>query len=265
MNGLKVFLCVLLIIYVAGGVLLYLLQEQLIFLPEKLSPDYTYTFDADFEELYLKMEDGAIINTLHFKAPSSKGLIVYFHGNAGNLARWGTIVLPYVKKGYDVLIPDYRGYGKSTGDRSDKKMLKDAEAIYALAKTIRQEEEIVLFGRSLGSAFASFLGGKNQPQKIILETPFYSLKDVANNVVPIYPTSHLLRYQFRSFEYLRQATSPVFIFHGTKDKVVPYASGVRLHSSTEGARLFTIEGGHHNDLASFDSYWQYMDEVLEDE
>ncbi|NQZ77083.1 MAG: alpha/beta hydrolase [Ekhidna sp.] len=258
-------LLVLVVLYFVGGLVLFFLQDRLIFLPEELDPDYSYAFDADFEELNLTMQDGSVINAIHFQLESPKGLIVYFHGNAGNLARWGHIVLPYVKRGYEVLIPDYRGYGKSTGKRSDRVLLKDAEKVYDYAKTIREEDEITLFGRSLGSTFASYVGGNNQPKRIILETPFHSLRNVAKRVVPIYPIGQLLSYQFRSFEYLQGATAPVYIFHGTDDEVVPYQSGLRLYDSLEGSKMFTIEGGHHNDLANFDSYWVYMDEVLADE
>ncbi len=266
MSGIKIFVLILLVIYLFGGLVLYALQDQFIFLPESLDRDYQYAFDRDFEEHTLKMQDGAEINALHFTLPESKGLIVYFHGNAGNLARWGEIVSPFVQMGYEVFITDYRGYGKSTGKRSERAMLSDAEEIYSFAKTIEKEERIILFGRSLGSAFASYLTGKNNPTKLILETPFYSLEEVANRVIPIYPTSSLLSYQFRNYEFLADTNIPIFIFHGNDDEIVPYTSGKRLHDSLEGqAKLITIEGGHHNDLSTFDAYWTQMENVLNDE
>ena len=84
---------------------------------------------------------------MHFilKIDGSKGLILYFHGNAGSLERWGEIVVPYTELGYEVLIIDYRGYGKSTGKRSSKTLINDAEEVYAFAKTITSEDRIVLF------------------------------------------------------------------------------------------------------------------------
>ncbi len=263
MNSLKILIIVLVSIYLLGGIILYLFQDQLIFLPEPLDEDFEYSFANEFEEINLTMEDGAVINMLHFKVEESKGLIVYFHGNAGNLARWGQIIAQFVERGYEVLISDYRGYGKSTGNRSDKKLLSDAEEIYRFAKTLEHEQQITLFGRSLGSAFASYLAGKNEPKRVILETPFYSLKDVANNTIPIYPTSGLLRYSFKNHEYLQNVNSPVFIFHGTSDEVVPYSSGKRLYESLGiEAQLITIDSGHHNDLMNFDLYWISMEDIL---
>lgn len=266
MNSFKIFIFILLATYLLGGVILYFLQEQFIFLPESLDQDYKYSFEQSFDEHNLEMEDGAKINLLHFTLPESKGLIVYFHGNAGSLARWGEIAIPFVEMGHEVIIPDYRGYGKSTGKRSQKQMLKDAEAVYEFAKTKQPEGRITLFGRSLGSGFASYLTGKNNPKKLILETPFYSLREVAGSLIPIYPTGLLLKYQLPNFQYLKKVETPIYIFHGDKDEIVPLASGKRLYETLgENVKLITIKGGHHNDLSAFDSYWAEMEKVLNNE
>lgn len=256
-----------LFLYLMGGLLLYFAQDKMIFLPEPLPSDYGYEFESPFDEHTLAMEDGATINALHFKVDSSKGLILYCHGNAGNLARWGEVVLPFQQLGYEVLIFDYRGYGKSTGKRTRKSLLSDADEMYAFARTLQEESKIVLFGRSLGSAFASYLGGKNNPSMIILETPFFNLKDVAEAIAPIYPIGALLHYRFRNDRWLEDASSHIFIFHGTEDEVVPYSSGQKLYNSLpEGiAELITIEGGHHNDLSQYDDYWYAMKTLLADE
>ncbi len=267
LNTIKILFLTLLGLYLALGLLIYLLQERLIFLPEDLPNDYNYSFDANFDEHFVTMEDGAIINALHFTQESSRGLIVYFHGNAGNLARWGEIVYPFVELGYEVFIMDYRGYGKSSGERNQKRLLSDADAVYKYALQLESEENIVLFGRSIGSAFASYLAGKNQPKMVILETPFFSLKDVARDVIPIYPTKFLLRYNFKNHKSLEGCKSPVYIFHGTDDEVVDYTSGKKLYESldTKRAEMHTIDGGHHNDLSSFPSYWEAMKKVLKNE
>ena len=110
---------------------MYIFQERLVFKATKLDSDYEFLFDHDFDELNLEMEDGAVLNALHFKVDEPKGLILYFHGNAGDLSKWGEIVKPLTQYGHEVLVVDYRGYGKSTGRRSKQKMLKDAETIYA--------------------------------------------------------------------------------------------------------------------------------------
>ena len=167
--------------------------------------------------------------------------------------------------GYEVLIMDYRGYGKSRGKKNVyRKMLSDAEAMYAFALEFTEEKNITLFGRSLGSSFASHLAGKNNPKKLILETPFLSLGDIANKVAPIYPPDYLLRFNFKNHESLKDATCPIFIFHGTEDSIVPIESGRRLFESLDptNSRFIVIEGGGHNNLANYDSYQEALNKIL---
>src|SRR5690554_8068797 len=100
-------------------------------MPSELPQDYKYEFSYDFKELYLGSHDGkARLNALHFKVNSPKGIVVYYHGNAGQLADWGHVVQDFAESGYDVLVVDYRGYGKSTGKLSEKALYSDALLFY---------------------------------------------------------------------------------------------------------------------------------------
>ena len=247
----------LVFVYLVGAVLLYAFQENIIFLDDELPKDYAFDFDTRFEEVDLKTEDGANLNAIHFKADSAKGLILYFHGNQGNLTRWGNIAEEFAALQYDVVVMDYRGYGKSRGPRSMEAMLNDAEEFYQYALKYFREDQITLYGRSLGTGLASWLAGKHRPQRLILETPYYSLAAVARRYYPIYPSQLALRYNFESFKYLKSASCPVFIFHGTEDEVVPYAQGKQLFESLPvgKGKLITIEEGQHKNLSGFESYW----------
>lgn len=264
MNVLKIILTSLVSVYVIIGVGLYFFQDKLIFQLEELPKDFKYTFKLPFEEHFLKMKDGAEINMLHFKKENSKGLILYFHGNAGNLERWGEMVNPLHKRGYEVLIMDYRRYGKSTGVLGPRKMLSDAEEIYEFAKRFSEEKDIILYGRSLGSAFASHLAGKKNPKMLILETPFYSLIDVVKYVAPIYPSKWLLKYRFNNKNALKSAKCPIHIFHGTDDLVVPYASAEKLYQSLnpDQAQFTLIESGGHNNLEDYEIFVNQLDQIL---
>ena len=267
MTFLKITFVSLLVLYIVVGLGVYFLQEKLIFLPEELDRDFRYDFPSEFVEHFLDMEDGATINALHFKSDSTKGLILYFHGNAGSLRRWGEVVEPYVAMGFDVLIMDYRGYGKSTGSRSYTSMLSDADRLYEFALTLTTEEKIVLFGRSLGSSFASYLAGKNNPSMLLLETPFYSLGDIAKKVMPIFPQKIFLRFNFKNHQYLKGAECPIYIFHGTEDNVVPLESAQKLFDTLDPdqAKLFIIGDGGHNDLVDFEDYRRALEKVLSSE
>ncbi|MBT8291109.1 MAG: lysophospholipase, partial [Muriicola sp.] len=157
--------------------MLYYLQEKLIFLPTKLDNQYQYSFEEPFEEFFITRPDGAILNALHFKRDNPRGVILYFHGNAGNLDRWGEEVLGLVRRNYDLVVMDYRTYGKSSGKLSETALLEDAQAFYDYVAEINDKKKIILFGRSLGTAMASYLSSRNQASMLILETPFYSLLD----------------------------------------------------------------------------------------
>lgn len=255
------------LLFVLPGVLLtmlYFIQEKLIFLPTHLPADYSYSFTSEFEELFVQAEDGARLNALHFTKSETQGVILYFHGNAGDLSRWGTVAPLFLEKGYDVLVMDYRTYGKSTGKLSEAALYSDAQHFYDYLLERYEEDKIILYGRSLGSGVAAQLASKNQPAQLILETPYYSLMDVAQERFPFLPVKWLLKYELPSYRYVQDIQCPITIFHGTQDEVVPYSSGKRLFEDTPGPgkRMYTIEGGGHNNLIDFGPYHQGIDSVL---
>lgn len=255
------FICSL---YILIALMLYFLQEKLIFLPTNLPQEYAYTFTEPFEEFYLEAPDGARLNAVHFKRQRPKGLILYFHGNAGDLSRWGSYATFFAQKEYDVLIMDYRTYGKSTGKLGEKELYADAQLFYQYAKRQYGEANIIVYGRSLGAAIATQLASVTQPSKLILETPFYNLYDVAKERFSLLPIKQFLKYEFKSNEYITQVACPIRIFHGTADRVVPYESGLQLFESTPQTdkRFYTIENGEHNNLVEFEVYLKGMEQEL---
>jgi pimeloyl-ACP methyl ester carboxylesterase len=265
LKKLKIILLSLLIIYLASGLVIYLFQEKLIFLDGSIPEDYVYKFQYKFEELNLTTGDDSILNALHFKSEKSKGLIIYFHGNAGDLRRWGKVVEFYVDLGYDVLIMDYRGFGKSTGKRTQANLLSDAELFYQYALNDYSEDRITIFGRSLGTGIASYLASKHKPKQLILETPYYDFKSVVQRYSPIFPVGLALRFNFRSHEYLQSAECPIYIFHGTKDEVVPYRLGQKLAESisNNSVQLITVDGGKHKNLIDFEVFREAMRGILD--
>lgn len=254
----------ILLIYVMIGASIFYIQEKLIFLPSKLPMDHTYQMTMPFEEIFLESEDGAVINAIHQKADNPKGLILYFHGNAGDLSRWSSITSFFVEKDYDVLVMDYRTYGKSTGKLSEKALYADAQMIYDHALKSYAEKDITLYGRSLGTGLATYLASKNQPNQILLETPYYDLYQVAKNRFPFFPVRYLMAYEFPSHEYVLKASCPITIFHGTNDYIVPFDSGKKLFDVIPSAKktFIGIEGGRHNNLIEFDQYHQAVENAL---
>ncbi|RKE92005.1 alpha/beta hydrolase [Ichthyenterobacterium magnum] len=261
---LKKVLAILLGLYIMIGTSLYFLQEKLLFLPTVLEQDYVYNFSHPFEELFLKTDSDAVINAIHFKVENPKGVILYFHGNAGDLSRWGKITEHFVAKQYDVLVMDYRTYGKSIGKLNEAVFYKDAQFCYNYLKARYNENEISVYGRSLGTGIAAFIASKNKPKQLILETPYYSIVDVAKHRFPIFPVAQLLKYRFPSNEFIKEVNCPIYIFHGTDDAVVPYSSGEKLFNTIPKAQVefITIDGGSHNNLNAYDAYHETINEIL---
>lgn len=245
--------------------MLFYLQEKLIFLPRPLDQDYEYSFSEPFEEFDLKTSDGAVLNALYFPVDNPKGLILYYHGNAGNLDRWGRIVSYFPPQGYAVVVMDYRGYGKSQGKRNEQALRKDALLFYGHAKDLGfTDDNIIVYGRSLGASLATYVASRENPSQLVLETPFYNLTDVAQHRFPFLPVQKLLKYRFPSNEFIKEVRCPVTIFHGTEDQVVPLDSGKKLFETIgeNPSRFYTIEGGRHNNLIEFESFREGLSETL---
>lgn len=256
MQRLKRIGLILLFIFMVASSLLYVLQEKFIFLPSTLPNEYEYSFSEPFEEFYLNAPDGARLNALHFKKPNSKGVILYFHGNAGDLSRWGEITTYFVRKDFDVIIMDYRTYGKSTGKINEQNLFSDAQLFYDHTREYYAQKDIIIYGRSLGAAIATHVASKNDCRKLILETPFYNLLDVAKERFAFLPVNQLLKYKFATNRHIQQVESPIVVFHGTDDAVVPYESGKKLFDEikAKNKRFYTAENGGHNDLVEFKEF-----------
>ena len=175
------------------GIALYVFQERLIFYPEKLSDKHQFKFEVPCTELTYTTDDGESLNALLFKSEASKGLVYYHHGNARNLELWGTKAIDFTSRGYDVLMYDYRGFGKSTGKIKNEKMLyNDAVMIYKKLLHDYAEKNILIFGISLGTGIATKLAYENNTKMLILETPYYNFYDVSKFHYPYPPNSILL-------------------------------------------------------------------------
>jgi alpha-beta hydrolase superfamily lysophospholipase len=262
-RALKILIAIVAIL-ILSVTMLYAFQEKLIFLQSTLPVDHTFHFDHDFEEFNLQHPDGAILNGIHFKNEDPKGVIVYYHGNAGTLERWGEIASYFTKYKYDVIVMDYRGYGKSTGQLSEQALYEDAQLFYDFALDRYPEENIIVYGRSLGTGIASNLAASNRPAMLLLETPYLNLTDIASRRFPILPMDRLLQYKFPSNEFIKNVTCPIMILHGTDDKIVPYDSGRALGNLVpeDQLKFVTIPDGKHKNLIEFNEYRAAIESIM---
>lgn len=240
-----------------------LLQRSLIFQSVSLPLDHQYNFDYPFQEKFLEMEDKSRVNYLVFEPrDSSKGVVLYFHGNAGNLDRWGKMHKDFTSRGYTFWVMDYPGYGKSGGSPSEQAMYDMAKLFYQKLLETYKEKELIIYGRSLGSAVASYLASKTEAQQLILETPFNNMETVFKSKIPV-PIALNLDYKFPNDEHIHWIEFPITIFHGTKDKVVPYESATQLKKELKVSDQFiTIKGGGHKNLRTYKQYQEALDKIL---
>lgn len=258
-------LWVVLLLYGLTIALYYFFQERFIFIAVHSSDKVNYTLASEFEEVFIDTPYNGRIHGLHIKAAESKGVILYFHGNTGSIKRWAVTGEELTSYDFDVFLMDYRGYGKSRGKKSEVAMHLDAEAAYDYLKQKYSEENIVIYGRSLGSGFAVPLAAKHPRSKLVLETPFYSLLEIAEHQAPYIPIGFLLRFPLRSDEVIADLKNPIIFFHGTRDRVVPYQSGLKLYekATSPNKHMVTIPKGRHNDLAKYALFREKMHEFLD--
>jgi pimeloyl-ACP methyl ester carboxylesterase len=254
-----------LVIYVAISIALYYLQDYMLFKSEKLDADFQFDYEnQDTKEYNLETRDGATINGLRFfPKGESKGVILYLKGNSKSIKGWGKFAVDFTRHGYNVFMVDYRGFGKSTGRRSQKAIKRDLQLVYNKLKEQTTEDRIILYGRSLGSGFAAKLASMNHPKMLVLDAPYYSLTKVTARYAPFMPLSLLLKYPLPTYKWLKYVQCPIHIIHGTQDKLIPFKSSIKLSKvNPKLTKLHTVIGGGHKNLNNFESYHSMLDDIL---
>ena len=261
MNKYVQIVIICLIIYVAVCTILYFFQEKLLFFPTKLSRDHIFPFEA-FEEINHKVDNDVHINSVLFTSKERKGVLFFLHGNGGAIDGWGQGASLYVDSGYDVLYLDYRGYGKSSGNiESEKELVNDAQIVYDYLKKRYTEDKIILSGTSVGTGIAAKIATLNNPRRLILNSPYYSLKSLIKEKFPIVP-AFIIKYSLETHKHLAKVKCPVTIFHGNKDDLIPLRHSTNLKKKHEKVDLNIIAGYGHNDLPNSEDYRTKMAALL---
>lgn len=209
------------------------------------------------------MEDGGTVNGIHFKVPNSKGVVFYIKGNSRSIKGWGKFAKDFLGKGYDFFIIDYRGFGKSTGRRTEEILYSDLQQVYQWLEEQYSQERIVIYGRSLGSGLAARIASWNRPSMLILDSPYYSFRHHINRYGFWMPIKWILRYHIRTDLFLKKVKSPVYIIHGTKDHLIPFKQSVMLEAlAPQRIKLIPIVGAKHNNLPDFPEYHEILYSIL---
>jgi pimeloyl-ACP methyl ester carboxylesterase len=190
--------------------------------------------------------------------------VIYFHGNAGNITNFANREPDFTNLGYDVLMMDYPTYGKTTGSLVESRIYADGLLMYQLARQRFPADSIVIYGRSLGTAVATQLASVRDCRRLVLESPFYSMTDMAMRFAPIFPYGIMLDYKFPTNEFIKKVTAPITIIHGTEDGTVSIASGRKLQQFFKpGDKFIAIEGADHNNMNNYTRFHQAIANSLE--
>ncbi len=236
-------------VYVAFTALLYILQPKYVYYPERTLSAEPSSIGLQFESVYFTTTDGLRLSGWFVPIKSARGTVLFCHGNAGNISHRLDSIQIFHQLGLDVFIFDYRGYGQSEGKPTEQGTYKDAEAAWRYLTEERQVNPngIIIFGRSLGGAVASWLAQSHSPGALILESTFTSLPDIAANLYPYLPVRLLLRFKYNTAEYLGKVNCPVLIVHSHDDEIMPFSHGQRLFDMASEPKKFLEISGTHNE------------------
>ncbi|HET9279216.1 MAG TPA: alpha/beta fold hydrolase [Flavitalea sp.] len=256
---------IVIILYCLIGIVLYYLQDYILFHPVQINKTQTYGFNVPHKEVNIPYSANSTINVVQFLVPDSatKGVVLYFHGNKKNIAWYAKFAPYFTRNNYEIWMIDYPGFGKSTGVLSEEKLYDWALTLYKLARAYYAPDSIVIYGKSMGTGIASQLASIRDCRYLILETPYYNMPSIIDNYLPIYPVNRMIHYKLPTWKYLQNVTAPITIFHGTGDWIIPHRNAERLTPFLKNTDLFvTIPGGSHNDLFQFPLVTNKLDSLL---
>lgn len=251
------------VVYVATGVAIYFFSDRILFRPQALNAEHRFSFAQRHSEHWLYTA-GAKINYLRFyPKDSSRGIVLYFHGNRKNVLHYADRVQLFTDAGYELWMPDYPRFGKSTGTLNEETLYSLAEGLYRQALMQKPSEQIVIYGRSIGSGVAAYLAAKRSCKALLLETPYYSIAALSRRYFPVYPSIVLQKFSLPVNEYLETVQAPVTALHGTNDGVVPFNQSEKLKAAHPSLNLVPIKGGSHNNLNSYPLFQHAIKKMLE--
>lgn len=238
----------LIAVYLAFVLLVYFNQSHLVYFPEKQIGNTPEAIGLGYTAVNIATGDGETLHGWWVPVGDAKGTVLFFHGNAGNISHRINYLTMFKQLGYNTLLFDYRGYGRSSGTPSESGTYLDAQAAWRYLIEIQgiSPERIVLFGESLGGAVAAWLAVREQPGLLVLASTFTSVPDLAAEIYPFLPVRWISRFDYNTLESLQSITCPVFIAHSPQDEIIPYRHGQRLFQATSEPKQFLLLEGTHN-------------------
>jgi len=229
----------------------YLMQGRMLYLANMPGRELTATpanIDIEYQDVFIDTADGVRLHGWYIPGSSTR-VLLFFHGNAGNISHRLESIRQFLNLGLSVFIIDYRGYGQSGGKTSEKGIYRDADAAwqYLIEDRGVAPDDIVIFGRSMGASAAAKLATKKQALALIVESSFTSVPDIAQEIYPWLPARWLSHLRHATRDYVRDARSPVLVVHSRDDEIVPFHHGEAIFEAANEPRTQLVLRGGHND------------------
>jgi uncharacterized protein len=237
------------IIYALLLIFLFAAQTGMIYYPSREQYESPADAGLKFTEVTIRTSDGVDISAWYVPAGGSTGTLLYCHGNAGNITHRVPLIKLYNSLKLDVLIFDYRGYGKSAGSPSEKGTYLDADAAWDyLVNTLKiRPEKIIIYGHSLGGGVAVETALKHRAGGLVIESGFKSVADLGREIFPFLPVGLIVRHKYASIDKVAQITIPKLIIHSPSDEMIPFEHGKALFEKAAPPKTFLRIKGGHND------------------
>jgi fermentation-respiration switch protein FrsA (DUF1100 family) len=238
--------------YAIFAAMVYFFQSRMIFQPNLFGDESgadPSRIGLEFEDVFMEAEDGVRLHGWLVPARPSRGVLLFFHGNAGNITHRLESIALFHRLGLSVFIVDYRGYGKSEGRPTEQGTYRDARAAWRYLTEARSvpANRILLFGRSLGAAMASRLATETNPAGLIVESGFTSIPDMAARHYPYLPVRLLTRFRYATLDHVRANAAPILVVHSHDDEIAPFEMGERIFEAASEPKSFVRLNGGHNE------------------
>ncbi len=252
--------------YFALAAYLYAFQETYVFFPSRVMWATPADAGLGFDDIRIETEDGEMLHGWFVPASDAKLTVLFLHGNAGNISHRLESLGIFHELGLSSFIIDYRGYGRSTGKPTEEGTYRDAEAAwrYLVEQRGIPAEQIVIFGRSLGGAVATWLATQHTPRGLIIESTPTSIPDIGAQVYPFLPVRLLARMDYDALERIAAVKAPVLVVHSREDEIIPFEHGQRLFEAAQKPKVFLPIRGDHNGgfLISGGTYTEGLSQFL---
>jgi len=227
---------------------MFLQQPGMVFFPDRQLVATPADWGFEYEDVFLQTPDGVRLHGWYLPRPGTERTLLFFHGNAGNISHRGESIAIFHRLGLNVFIPDYRGYGQSQGYPDERGVYTDARTAWSYLTEKRgiEENNITVFGRSLGASIAAELASEVNPGSVILESAFSSARDFSNSVFPVLSRLVVMRYGFDTADYVQRISCPVMVLHSPEDEIVPFSLGQKVYQAAREPKTFVELQGDHN-------------------